>query len=58
MTQNDLRQAKPGEGGDDVRRIMETFCTSPVGNQSHPAELSQQPEASLASCPGDRRGEA
>jgi hypothetical protein len=58
MTHFDLRQAKLGKGGSHVGGMMETVRTSPVGSQSHPAEPSQQPEVSLASCSGDRRGEA
>src|SRR5437870_5052189 len=53
-----LRQEKPGEGGRDVGSGLETFRWNPVGNQSHPVEPSQQPEASLASWWGDPPGEA
>jgi hypothetical protein len=42
------RQDKLGKGGSDVGSITETFRWNPVGNQSHPEELGQQPEASLA----------
>jgi hypothetical protein len=42
------RQEKLGKGGSDVGSITETFRWNPVGNQSHPVELGQQPEASLA----------
>jgi hypothetical protein len=34
--------------------IAETFRRNPVGNQSHPVELGQQPEASLASAGATR----
>jgi hypothetical protein len=44
----DLRQAKPGEGGSDVRKQHGNLLSNPVGSQSHPAELGQQREASLA----------
>jgi hypothetical protein len=30
------------------RKNPETFCRDPVGRESHPVELGQQPEASLA----------
>lgn len=44
-----LRQVSLGkeEGCNDC--IAETFRRSPVGTLSHPVELGQQPEASLAS---------
>ncbi len=44
--------------GDRCTKHSETFRSNSEGNQSLPAKLSQQPEASLASCPGNRRGEA
>jgi len=44
--------------GDRCTKHIETFRSNSEGNQSLPAKLSQQPEASLASCPGNRRGEA
>jgi hypothetical protein len=46
-----LRQEKLGKGGSDALSITETIRSNPVGNQSHPVEPSQQPEASLA-CSG------
>src|SRR5262249_14501470 len=53
-----LRQAKLWKGGSDVGNTIETFRRDPVGNQSHPVEPSQQPEASLAWWRGDPSDEA
>src|SRR5438128_2603774 len=40
---------KLGKGGEDVKDdTFKTFHWSLVGNQSHPVELGQRPEASLA----------
>ena len=43
-----VASGKLGKGGRDVGSNSETFRWNPVGNQSHPGELGQQPEASLA----------
>ena len=50
-----LRQEKLRKGEGDVTASSETFRRNPVGNQSHPAKSSPQPEASLASCPAMAR---
>src|SRR5262249_16874039 len=47
---------KLGKGGRDSN--SETFRWNPAGNQSRPAELGQQPEASLAWWRGDPPCEA
>ena len=44
----EVASGKLGKGGRDVGSNSETFRWNPVGNQSHPGELGQQPEASLA----------
>ena len=48
----------PRSSEKEDRRKRETFYRNPAGNQSRPAELDQQPEASLAWRRGDPPCEA
>jgi Transposase DDE domain group 1 len=48
----------PGEAWERGKPQAETFRWDPAGNQPRPAELGQQPEASLAWRTGNRRCEA
>src|ERR1700677_2408416 len=51
----------PGEAWERGARCkdhLKTFQLNPAGIQSRPAELGQQPEASLASCAGNPPDEA
>ena len=43
-----LRRVTLGGGGMEDWKNPETSCRDPVGRESHPVELGQQPEASLA----------
>ena len=56
--EGDIACARKAREGGMRCKHSETLRWNPVGIQSHPVELGQQPEASLASWWGDPPGEA